>query len=114
VRLDQLNKAWQATLQSAKQPETPPSVLQRAQSVVDSVEGTQQAAESGRDHFLTLLSQLAEDEARIQTTLSSIEQAEAQALKNIFVRDSRPIWSLETSLGTEWAKHSRESFSSEL
>ncbi|HEY1477526.1 MAG TPA: hypothetical protein VGF37_07540, partial [Chthoniobacterales bacterium] len=114
VRLDQLNKAWQATLQSAKQPETPPSVLQRAQSVVDSVEGTRQAAESGRDHVLTLQSQLAEDEARIQTTLSSIEQAETQALKNIFVRDSRPIWSLETSLGTEWAKHSRESFSSEL
>jgi small-conductance mechanosensitive channel len=63
---------------------------------------------------LTLQSQLAEDEARIQTTLSSIEQAETQALKNIFVRDSRPLWSLETSLGTEWAKHSRESFSSEL
>jgi hypothetical protein len=35
-------------------------------------------------------------------------------LKNIFVRDSRPIWSLETSLGTEWEKHSGESFSSQL
>ena len=33
ARLDQLNKTWQATLQSAKQPETPPSVLQRVQSV---------------------------------------------------------------------------------
>ncbi|MGC1295431.1 MAG: hypothetical protein WA869_10345, partial [Alloacidobacterium sp.] len=28
VRLDQLNKTWQATLQSAKQPQTPPPVLQ--------------------------------------------------------------------------------------
>ena len=35
-------------------------------------------------------------------------------MKNIFVRDSRPIWSLETSLGTEWEKHSGESFSSQL
>ena len=114
ARLDQLNKTWQATLQSAKQPETPPSVLQRVQSVVDSIERTRQAAESGRDHVLTLQSRLSEEEARVRTALSSIEQAETRALKNIFVRDSPPIWSLETSLGTEWEKHSGESFSSQL
>jgi len=102
VRLDQLNKTWQATLQSAKQPETPPLVLQSVESVVGSIERTQQAAESGRDHVLTLQSHLSEQEARVRTALSSIEQAETQALKNIFVRDSRPIWSLETNLGTEW------------
>ena len=114
ARLDQLNKTWQATLQSAKQPETPPPVLQSVQSVVDSVERTRQAAESGRDHVLTLQSHLSEQEARVRTALSSIEQAETRALKNIFVRDSPPIWSLETSLGTEWEKHSGESFSSQL
>jgi len=114
ARLDQLNKTWQATLQSAKQPDTPPPVLQRVQSVVDSIERTRQTAESGRDHVLTLQSRLSEQEARVRTALSSIEQAETRALKNIFVRDSRPIWSLETSLGTEWEKHSGESFSSQL
>ncbi len=114
ARLDKLNKTWQATLQSAKQPETPPSVLQRVQSVFDSIERTRQAAESGRDHVLTLQSLLSEEEARIRTTLSSIEQVETRALKNIFVRDSPPIWSLETSLGTEWEKYSGESFSSQL
>ena len=114
VSLDQLNKTWQATLQSAKQPETPPLVLQSVQSVVGSIEQTQQAAESARDHVLTLQSRLSEQEARVRTALSSIEQAVTQALKNIFVRDSRPIWSLETSLGTEWEKHSGESFSSQL
>src|SRR5271166_4379586 len=114
ARLDQLNKTWQATLQSANQPETPPLVLQSVQSVVGSIERTQHAAESGRDHFLTLQSRLSEQQARVRTALSSIEEAETQALKNIFVRDSRPIWSLETSLGTEWEKHSGESFSSQL
>jgi potassium efflux system protein len=114
ARLDQLNKTWQATLQSAKQPETPPPVLQRVQSVVDSIERTRQTAESGRDHVLTLQSRLSAEEARVRTALSSIEQAETRALKNIFVRDSRPIWSLETSLGTEWEKHSGESISSQL
>src|SRR5271165_7029015 len=114
ARLDQLNKTWQATLQSAKQLETPPLVLQSVQSVVGSIERTQQAAESGRDHVLTLQSRLSEQQARVRTALSSIEEAETQALKNIFVRDSRPIWSLGTSLGTEWEKHSGESFSSQL
>ena len=114
ARLDQLNKTWQATLQSAKQPETPPPVLQRVQSVVDSVERTRQTTESGRDHVLTLQSRLSEQEARVRTALSSIEQAETRALKNIFVRDSQPIWSLETSLGTEWEKQSGESFASQL
>jgi hypothetical protein len=114
LRLDQLSKTWQATLQSAKQPETPPLVLQRVQSVVDSVERTQQAGESARDHVLTLQSRLSEEEARVRTALSSIEQAETRALQNIFVRDSPPIWSLETSLGAEWEKHSGESFSSQL
>ena len=70
ARLDQLSKAWQATLQSAKQPETPPPVLQRVQSVVDSVERTRQAAESVRDHVLTLQSQLAEEQARVRSVLS--------------------------------------------
>ena len=114
ARLDQLHKTWQATLQSAKQPETPPPVLQRVQSVVDSIERTRQTAESGQDHVLMLQSHLSEQEARVRTALSSIEQAETQAFKNIFVRDSRPIWSLETSVGTEWEKYSGESFSSQL
>jgi potassium-dependent mechanosensitive channel len=114
VRLDQLNKTWQATLQSAKQPQTPPPVLQSVQSVVDSVERTEKAAESGRDHVLTLQSLLSEQEARVRRALSLIEQAETRALQNTFVRDSQPIWSLQTSLSTEWQQHSGESFSSQL
>src|SRR5208283_2163513 len=82
ARVDQLSKTWQATVQSAKQSETPPLVLQQVQSVVDSVERTRQMAESARDHVLTLQSHLSEDEARARTALSSIEQAETRALQN--------------------------------
>src|SRR5262249_22049335 len=39
---------------------------------------------------------------------------ENRALKSLFVRDSPPIWSLQTGLGTEWEQHSGESFSSQL
>src|SRR6516164_7405384 len=113
-RLDKLNKTWQATLQSAKKPETPPPVLQRIQSVVDSVEHTRQATESGQVHVLALQSSLSEAQARVRTTLSSIERAEIRAVQHIFVRDSPPIWNVGTGLATEWEKHSSESFSSQL
>jgi len=46
----------------------------------------------------------------VRTVLSSIEQVENQSLKTLFVRDSPPIWSLETSLGAEWEKQSGEAF----
>jgi potassium-dependent mechanosensitive channel len=113
-RLDQLKKIWQATLQSAKPPETPPPVLQRVQSVVDSIERTQEATESGQAHVLALQSGLSGEQARVRTALSLIDRAEIQALQHVFVRDSRPIWNLETSLSKEWEKHSGESFSLQL
>jgi small-conductance mechanosensitive channel len=113
-RLDKLNTTWQTTLQSAKKPETPPQVLQRVQSVVDSIERTRRAIESGQAHVLGLQSGLSEAQARVRRTLSSIEQAQTQALQHIFVRASPPIWNLKTGLGIEWEKHSAESFSSQL
>jgi hypothetical protein len=114
AHLDQLGKTWQVTLQLAKQPETPPLDLQSVQRVIDSVERTRKAAESVRTHILDLQSHISEEEARVRTVLSSIEQAENQALKSLFVRDRPPIWSVMSSLGTEWEKHSGESFSSQL
>ena len=114
ARVDQLNKIWQATFQSAKQPQTSPAVLQLVQSLIDSVERTRQAVGSGQEHLLTLQSHLLEGEARVRRALSSIEQGENRALENIFVRDAQPIWSLQTSLSTEWQKQSDESFSSQL
>jgi potassium efflux system protein len=114
AKLDQLNKTWQATLQSAKEPDTPPQVLQSIQSVVDSVEQTRRAAESGRALVLTVRSRLSEAEARVRTVLSLVEQAQIQELKDLLVQDSPPIWSLETGLSREWKEQSDKSFSSQL
>jgi potassium efflux system protein len=113
-RLDKLNKTWQATLQSAKQPEKPPQFSQSVQRVVDSVERVQKAAESAQAHVLLVQNRISEQETRVRTTLSAIEQGETRALKSLFVRDSPPIWSLKSSLDTEWEKHSGASFSAQL
>jgi hypothetical protein len=112
--LNQLNKTWQQTLQSAKQPEAPPPVLQSVQSVVDSIEQTRQATESCRAQVLTLQNRLSEKETRVRRALSSAEQSQILALKSLLVRDSPPIWSGETDLGREWEKQSGESFFSQL
>jgi hypothetical protein len=76
AHLVQMNATWQATLQSAKQLETPLPVAQRVQGVADSVQRTRQTAESGLAQILTLQTQLSGEEARTRTVLSSIEQAE--------------------------------------
>jgi potassium-dependent mechanosensitive channel len=112
--LNQLTKTWQATLQSAKQPDTPPPVLQSVQSVVDSIERTREATESCRAQVLALQSRLSEKETRVRTVLSSVEQSQIRALKSLMVRDSPPIWSGQTGLGREWKKQRGESFSSQL
>ncbi len=114
ARLDQLNKTWQATLQSAKEPDTPPLVLQSIQSVADSVEQARRAAESGRARVLTVRSRVSEEEARTRTVLSLVEQAQIRAWKDLLVRDSPPIWNLGTGLRREWEKQSGKSFSSQL
>jgi hypothetical protein len=114
ARLEQLSKTWQATLQSAKQPETPQPVLQAVQRVVDSVERTRRAAESGRARVFTLETGLSEQEARVRTGLSAVDRSQNRVLKNLLVRDSPPIWSGEKSLGKEWEKQNVASFSSQL
>ena len=80
-RLDKLTRSWQATLQTAKQPETPSQVLPGVQKIVDSAERTRQAGESSQARVLALQSSFSEQETRVRTALSSIEEAENRALE---------------------------------
>jgi len=114
TRLDQFTEIWQATLQSAKQPNTPPPVLKTVQSVVDSIERNRQTAESCRARILDLEIRLSEEEARVRTALSSVQQVQTQQLDSLLVRDSPPIWSVGAGLGSEMMQQTSESFSSQL
>jgi potassium-dependent mechanosensitive channel len=111
-RLNRLNETWQVTLESAKQPGTPQSVLNSVQSIIGSIGPAQQATESARLQVLTIQGDVAEQEARVGTTLASIEQSQNQALKSLLVRDNPPIWSTELGL-SEWGTQSGTSFLSE-
>ena len=111
VDLGRLAKIWQSTLDAAKQTNAPVEPLQTA---VDSIEQRRQAVEASRARVLTLLSQISDEETRIRRTLSSIEQSQVQALRDLLVRDSPPIWRLKPGLGREWQNRSTQSFASQV
>jgi potassium efflux system protein len=106
AHLDQLSKTWQSTLQLPELSQTAPKILERVQSLIDSVGRTRQALESRRATALALEGRVLESTAQVQTASSAVEQAQAKAVKNLFVQDSPPMWSLEIS---NWREESRAS-----
>ncbi len=111
VNLSRLSKTWNTTLEVAKQSNVPMEALQNA---LDSIEQRRQALETSRARVLTLLGEISDEETRIRRTLSSIEQSQIQALRDLLVRDSPPIWRLKAGLGQEWQNRSGVSFASQV
>jgi potassium efflux system protein len=114
AHLDELNTTWQVTLGSAKKPDTPEPILQGVQNVIDSVEQTRPAVESLRKQVLTLQISLSQQQTRTRTALSAVEQLEQRELESLLIRDSPPIWSGASSMGSEMMEQSGESLSSEV
>ena len=101
AQLDRLSKIWKSTLQLPELSKTAPEIPKRVQDLIDSIGHTQQAAESLRERDLTLQGRVLEATTRLQIASSAFEQAQADAVKNLFVQDSPPLWSL-------WVEHWRE------
>ncbi len=114
ARLDELNKIWRLTLQAVQQAGSPSEVLQRVRAVIDSNMSTRQAVDFHRTQVLGLQNVAFEEAGRVRTALTLIEQSEGRALRGVLLRDSPPIWRLETSFAEEWTKNSPRSFSFEL
>jgi potassium-dependent mechanosensitive channel len=108
--LNRLAKIWKTTLDFAKQSN---ASAQPLQSAVDSIEQRRQTLEASRARVLTLLGEISNEEMRIRRTLSSVEQSQIQALRDLLVRDSPPIWRLKAGLRQEWQNRSGQSFASQ-
>jgi len=114
ARLDEFKKIWQATLLSASQPNTPAAVLKQIQGIADSIELTRRMVESVRADVLTIQAQLSDEESRVRTARSSVEQLQTNALKSLVVRDSPPIWDSGIDFGKEWKHQVGRTLSSQL
>jgi potassium-dependent mechanosensitive channel len=101
--LDRLSKIWKSTLQLPELSQTAPEIPGRVQSLINSIGRTQQAIKSLRARDLILQGRVLEATDRLQTGASALEQAEAYAVKNLFVQTSPPIWSIEIK---NWKKES--------
>ena len=95
AQLDRLSKIWKSTLQLPELSQTAPEIPRRVQSLIDSIGHTEQAVKSRRARDLALQGSVLEATARLETASSALEQAEANTVRNLFVQDSPPIWSLE-------------------
>ena len=114
ARLDQLDKAWPATLQSAKESNAPLPALENVQRIVDSVGRSRQTAESAHAGVLTLLSRIFEEKTRVGRILSSVDRSQSEALKGLLVRDSPPIWDFGKDSGRKFGEQTGESFSAQI
>ncbi|MGA8655513.1 MAG: mechanosensitive ion channel domain-containing protein [Chthoniobacterales bacterium] len=106
AQLDGLSNLWKATLQLPELSRAAPEIPRRVQSLIDFIGRTQQAAESLRERDLTLQGHVLEVTARLQAIAPAFERAQANAVKNLFVQDSPPLW----RLGVEkWRQESQAS-----
>jgi potassium efflux system protein len=92
VHLDQLSNIWQSTLQLPELSQSAPEILTRVRDLIDSFGRTRQAVESRRAKVLTMESRVLASAALVQTASSAIDEAQANAVKSLFVQDSPPIW----------------------
>ena len=97
TQLDQLNKTWQATLESAKKAAAPPAVVRQIQAVLAMIADTARAAQADQAQILSEQARVAAQEARINAALDVIAKAMATARDQLFEQDHPPLWRAEAA-----------------
>jgi len=105
-RLRELQTRWSRTQEAAQVATAPAPVLQQVADLLASIDATQAPLQAQLTVVLDLQSRVAEQVARCGNILAQIAQAQEQVMGGILVRDSHPIWSLES--WAEWRPALRE------
>jgi potassium efflux system protein len=93
ARLTQFKNTWEATLQSAQNAKLPQEVIQRIQSTLAEVQSTLEKFENRQRAILTLQDRVIEQDRQVAQALSSIDRAREEAVSQLLVRESHPLWS---------------------
>ena len=90
--LEKLDGTWQATVKAATASQAPAEVQSRAQDVVALIEKTKTDATTKQAEVLTLQGRAADLAARANDTLGQLSSAGQRAIRELFRRDSLPVW----------------------
>ncbi len=133
-QLAQLDRVWSMTLeqaqsvpmapQSGQQPQViqnndqgaaPPEILQRMQSVIAAIRQTRDSVEKQRTQILTLQNRTAEQDARLNEAIASVNRVRDQTINRLFIKDSPPIWATQawSRAGHDLLEDSQNSFSTQ-
>ena len=97
-QIDQLpewRSTWSQTLTFAHNSSAPPEVTKRIESVLAAIERVGSILQTHRASILTLQSHVAEETHRATGAKRSIKLAQNEAVEQLGVRDSPPIWNSE-------------------
>ena len=86
---------WTQTLEAAHNSSAPPEVTSRIESLLAAIAHTGSVLQTRRATILTLQSRVAEQTQRATGAQRLIKLAKTEAVEQLGVRDSRPIWNSE-------------------
>jgi potassium efflux system protein len=90
--LGDMDKKWRATLQ--KNSTAPVDLLQRINDVIASVRRTANSALQVQRRILSIQNREAEEETRLSGAMTTLKKARANAVTQLFVRNSVPLWEM--------------------
>ena len=87
---------WTQTEKDARAADAPADTLELCQGVLTAARNAAAKLKERRTTILDLQSQVGVLNGKLNAGLETVEQANAAALKTLFVRDSPPLWSTQT------------------
>ncbi len=94
-QLTDLQKTWSQTLDTAKESKAPGPIIQQIDGILASIEAAQMPLQAQRPALLDMQSRVGQEEARCETALAEISQAQKKAMGGLLTRTSLPIWSAQ-------------------
>jgi len=115
AQLAELGAIWHKTRELAGSSNAPAELLERAEGIIAAVNRTRSQVDDQRAKILRLQSRVAEQEARCNAALTSVQQARDAMVGYLFVRDSAPIWSavVRARAGSRLIQESQDSINTQ-
>jgi small-conductance mechanosensitive channel len=95
THLDQLEKTWNATRESAQKENVPSELFDRVDSVLTEIKHTREQVQAQLALVLKVQNRVTEQDARVRNSLTTLDEAHHQIFRNLLVKDSPVLWSGE-------------------